>query len=335
MDPWYLAIALLAAFGLALCAHIYREKRAPKPMVCPMGANCDAVLHSSFSTFAGVPLEVLGAAYYALSLVAYGALAFWQPDPFPVELRFALLAVGALAFLFSCYLTFVQAFYVKSWCTWCLTSAGTTTVMFALTAVAGVAAGADFVPLLASWRDAITAAHLAGFAIGIGGATIADLVFFRFMRDFHVSDAERGIIKILNQVLWLGLGVVVLSAVGLYLPAHAGAPVPFFWPEMAVLAVIAGNGAFLNLVVMPRLCDAAKDVKVLRVAEVAGLRRFAFASAAVSFVSWYAAFLAVVLAETGKLAPASFFLWYVTAVVIALVGSQVLESRFYAAPQAA
>ncbi|HEY4507871.1 MAG TPA: vitamin K epoxide reductase family protein [Candidatus Paceibacterota bacterium] len=333
MNAWFLANALIAAFGVLLCLHIRRKKLEPKPLVCPLGADCDTVVRSEFSTFAGVPLEVAGGAYYALVFLAYAALAIWHPaESGMAEARFALTAIGVTAFLFSCYLTFVQAFYIRSWCSWCLTSAAASTLMLLLTVGSNYAVGVTFVPLLEAWREGITAAHLAGFAIGIGGATVADLLFFRFMRDFYISESERRVLHALNQVLWVGLAVVVVSAIGLYLPFRAGDAVPFFWPEVAVLAVVAANGAFLNLIVMPKLCAAAGNHKILRVAEVAGLRRVAFACGSVSFVSWYAAFLTVVLAETASLRPAGFFLAYISALVLGLLASQLLERRHHAVP---
>lgn len=333
MDAWYIANALVAAIGLALCAHIRREKKAPRPMVCPLGADCDAVVKSEFSTFAGVPLEVAGGVYYTFALVAYATLAVWHvPADLMVEVRFLLTGISVTAFLFSCYLTFVQAFYIRSWCSWCLTSAASSTLMLLLAIGSNYAAGVTFLPLLEAWRNGITAAHLLGFAIGIGGATVADLLFFRFMADFYISESERRILRGLNQFLWVGLALVLVSAIGLYLPFHAGDAVPFFWPEIAVLAVVAANGAFLNLVVVPRLCDAAGNHRTVRVAEVAGLRRVAFACGSVSFVSWYAAFLSVVLAESANLAPAGFFLSYITALVLGLVVSQVMERHYHAEP---
>lgn len=333
MNYWHLATALLAAFGLGLCLHILRKKRQPKPMVCMLGADCNKVVKSEFSTFLGVGLEFYGIGYYALSLAFYAAAFVW-PDAFALEAKFLATGFAMAAFCFSAYLTFVQAFYIKSWCSWCLTSAAISTLIFILAVGGDIAAGLDFVPLLLEWREPLTALHLLGFALGIGGATVADLVFFRFMKDFYISESERDVIRSLSQALWFGLLIVVISAVGLYLPAQAG-QVAYFWPEMALLFLIAANDAVFSLVVMPRLVKAAGNHQVIRVAEVQGLRRIAFALGAASFVTWYAAFAAVLVGETG-LDTATFFGWFVAALVGALVLSQLVERRYHAvAPPAA
>lgn len=333
MNYWHLAGAVLSAFGLGLCLNISRKKRQPKPMVCMLGADCNKVVRSEFSSFLGVGLELYGAAYYAASLAYYVARTIW-PTFFGLETSFLATGFAATAFLFSCYLTFVQAFYIKSWCSWCLTSAATSTAILLVVAGGNVAANVSFTPLLLEWREALVALHLLGFALGIGGATVADLVFFRFMKDFYISESERDIIRLLSQALWVGLFVVVISAIGLYLPAQSG-QVPYFWPEMALLAVIAAIDATFSLVVMPRLVVAATNHRTLCVSQVASLRRFAFALGSVSFVTWYAAFTAVLRGETG-LNSATFFAWYVAAMVGALVLSQLVERRYHeAAPSAA
>lgn len=334
MNYWHIAAAALSAIGLVICARIFFKKRQPKPMVCMLGADCNKVVKSEFSTFLGVGLEIYGALYYGLSL-AYYVFTLAMPGALSLEVTFAAVAVALVAFLFSVYLTFVQAFYIRSWCSWCLTSATVSTLIFLLAVGASFAENLSFIPLLVAWQDAIVAMHLLGFALGIGGATIADLVFFRFMKDFHISESESDIIRSLSQALWVGLMLVVVSAIGLFLAAQGGSSL-YFWPEMALLFVIAVSNASLCLLVMPRLVTAAGNHKVLRVAEVAGLRRMAFALGSVSFVTWYAAFAAVLYADKGVLDPMTFFAWYIAALVVALVVSQLVERRYHeVAPPAA
>jgi uncharacterized membrane protein len=327
VNYWHLAAAILSAAGFAICARIFIKKRQPKPMVCMLGADCNKVVKSEFSTFLGVGLELYGAAYYGLSL-AYYVATLVAPQLVSLEVTFVATGVSLVAFLFSVYLTFVQAFYIRSWCSWCLTSAGITTLVFLLAVGASLADGHSFVPLLVAWQDGIVAMHLLGFALGIGGATVADLVFFRFMRDFHISPSERDIIRSLSQALWFGLMLVVVSAIGLFLSSHAGSA-SYFWPEIALLLVIAVSNASLCLLVMPKLVTAAGNHMTLNVLGIASLRRVAFALASISFVTWYAAFAAVLYAENGSLSPTTFFAGYLAALALGLLASQVIERRYH------
>ncbi|MEX2008266.1 MAG: vitamin K epoxide reductase family protein, partial [Candidatus Spechtbacterales bacterium] len=41
------------------------------------------------------------------------------------------LAASAAAFVFSAYLTFLQAVVIRDWCSWCLISATISTIIFA------------------------------------------------------------------------------------------------------------------------------------------------------------------------------------------------------------
>jgi uncharacterized membrane protein len=113
---------ILGIGGLYIASKIYLEKKAGRKMICPLHGNCEEVLNSDFAKMIGIPLEVAGAGYY-LTIIAANILILVFPF-----LKFSLLEVilyGAtlFGFLFSVYLTSIQAFYLKNWCTWCLYSA--------------------------------------------------------------------------------------------------------------------------------------------------------------------------------------------------------------------
>jgi|SRR3989344_4107661 len=122
-------IVLCSFFGLSLSVFIYIKKRRKKTLVCPIGHSCDPVVHSDYSRFMGIPVEILGILYYLLILVSYSAFLAY-PSIKTGEVGSALLIISALAFLFSGYLTLVQAFVLKEWCTWCLISATLCTIIF-------------------------------------------------------------------------------------------------------------------------------------------------------------------------------------------------------------
>ncbi|MFZ3020315.1 MAG: vitamin K epoxide reductase family protein [Minisyncoccia bacterium] len=84
---------------------------------------CHTVQHSPQSKILGIPTSYLGFLMYVLILVmtymfAHGGLAFW-----PIEV---LVTFG---FLFSMYFTYIQAFVLRAFCTWCVLSAINFTVM--------------------------------------------------------------------------------------------------------------------------------------------------------------------------------------------------------------
>ncbi len=120
MDVFYTAsILAIALAGAILCVYIFFTKRLNVPLVCPIHGSCDVVIHSEYSKFFGIPLELLGFFYYAAIAGTYA----WMGITGSPTSALPLLYASGIAFLFSLYLTGLQAFVIKHWCTWCLTSA--------------------------------------------------------------------------------------------------------------------------------------------------------------------------------------------------------------------
>jgi len=72
-------IFVLGLCGFMVARHIYKHKNnAESPLVCPIGFDCDFVVHSNYSEFMHVPLEVFGMIYYAL-LSLFILVLFWFP----------------------------------------------------------------------------------------------------------------------------------------------------------------------------------------------------------------------------------------------------------------
>lgn len=132
MTP-YLALHVLliaCAFGgLFLAAFIHFKKRLHHPLVCPIGHSCDPVVHSDYSRFMDIPVEILGVIYYTIMVVAYAAT-LALPALHSGLLGVVLVFLSAVALLFSLYLTAIQAFILREWCTWCLISATLCAVIF-------------------------------------------------------------------------------------------------------------------------------------------------------------------------------------------------------------
>ncbi|MES3032253.1 MAG: vitamin K epoxide reductase family protein [Patescibacteria group bacterium] len=127
-----LALFLLGLCGFWVAQHIYKQKKANQPLVCPIGFDCNAVVHSSYSEFMHIPLEIFGMIYYALLSLFYLVFIF-TPESLPNFLVSILLLGSIGAFLFSLYLIFVQIFILKKGCSLCFVSAFISIVIFILT----------------------------------------------------------------------------------------------------------------------------------------------------------------------------------------------------------
>ncbi|TSC85144.1 MAG: hypothetical protein G01um101417_11 [Parcubacteria group bacterium Gr01-1014_17] len=127
--PYVIVIAAACA-GFFIAWNIRRKKQTQEHFVCPIGFDCDAVVRSKYSRVMGIPVEIGGMLYYTLIAVSY-TLFYFAPVFLSPDLSLAVLATSGGAVLFSLYLTGVQMFALKEWCTWCLASAFMCAIIFA------------------------------------------------------------------------------------------------------------------------------------------------------------------------------------------------------------
>lgn len=320
----YLLIVAAALVGLTITINIYKKKHKKKVLVCPFGADCDSVIKSDFSSFLGIGLEIYGALYYGLIALIYSTLIFF-PELKNEMLMFILTGASIGAFLFSLYLTFVQAFLIKTWCSWCLMSAGISTAIFIFAMIGASISEFSFIPILTEYKSYVVLLHLLGFALGVGGATISDVLFLRFLKDFKITIEEKNILQLMSQIVWVGLLIIVVSGVGLFLPESAELlESAKFLTKMIVVAVIILNGALLNLLITPKLLTIAWKTNGIDVKSTSRMSNLAFASGAVSFISWYTAFFL----GFAKNVPYSFtqlISVYAGALLFGIVASQVFK----------
>lgn len=109
--------------SIYLTVHHYSATEVP----CGLTGGCEMVLTSVYSQIFGLPLGVYGAAAYFVAfalafLAAYGNSLTWK--------LFGVIAT--LMAGFSCYLIFVQAYYINAFCQFCLLSALTSMTLFVL-----------------------------------------------------------------------------------------------------------------------------------------------------------------------------------------------------------
>jgi uncharacterized membrane protein len=286
---FYSFITLAAAGGFGVALYIYYTKKHHRQLVCPVGSDCNAVVTSRYATFFSVPLEYWGMLYYALIVAAYFALLV-APHVFSAPFLFGLLMLTAAAFLFSLYLLFVQAFLLRQWCIWCILSATLSIAIFIISL-----ASLDFaVAFLADIATTIQAVHTLGFALGIGGATAALVLFSRFLRDLDIDEKELQTLKGISELVWFGLALILVSQLASFV-AYAGTlslSGPFLIQTIALL-VAAVSGALLMIIFAPFLAAIPfdGDAKGRRDSPLESLRKPMFLTGAVAFSSWYFAFV--------------------------------------------
>lgn len=123
-------IAILSLIGLLISVYLLMHRiGVVGSLACGVSGGCDTVQSSRWATFAGAPVPAWGALGYGLLLAvsvagvtAAGARARIIPG--------ALLGLATGAFVFSVYLTALEAFVIQAWCRWCIVSAFIATLIF-------------------------------------------------------------------------------------------------------------------------------------------------------------------------------------------------------------
>ena len=129
----------LSAAGLALSTYLTIEHfRDPGTLACPATAtvNCARVTTSAQATLLGVPVAVLGVAFFVAMVLV--CLPFAWRDLRLTVLRVALAGVGVG---FVIYLVYAELFLVGSICLWCTAVHAVTLALFAAVAFATAARG--------------------------------------------------------------------------------------------------------------------------------------------------------------------------------------------------
>jgi len=292
-------------------------------MICLLGSDCEVVIHSQYAYFLGVPLELLGLLYYGLIALLYGFFVAVPEIALPA-LIFGISGLTIAALLFSFYLTFIQAFLLRQWCTWCLLSAGLCSVIFLLTIFGS---GFGFAPFLAINTQRIYLLYFLGVVLGVGAATIGDLLFIKFLKDFRVSEWEADVMRVLSQVTWAGLGLLVVTGIGLYIPygSFLNNDPQFLLKSLIALVLVASN-IFYNLWLMPHLVKVSLQKRHEHFpGELRGYRRWGFAFGAVSLISWYAMFFLEMLNFTATFG--YLLVVYLAVIALGILASQLLEAK--------
>ena len=126
------AIAVVAAAGDAISVFsFYRHVATSKTSFCDFGTsfNCDVVNRSSYSTFGGIPVALVGVLGYVLIL----ALSTLYRDKAETPGMLLIASVAGLAF--SLYLTYIEKFVLATWCILCLGSLAAILIATILSAI--------------------------------------------------------------------------------------------------------------------------------------------------------------------------------------------------------
>ena len=125
-----MAMAVLSLVGLFVALYLALHRVGViGTLACGLDGGCSTVQTSSYATFVGVPVPFIGVlGYLVLFIVSLRAASGLNDER---RIGIVLLALAALAFGFSVYLTALEAFVIHAWCRWCVVSAIIASLIFA------------------------------------------------------------------------------------------------------------------------------------------------------------------------------------------------------------
>lgn len=170
--------------------------------------------------------------------------------------------------------------------------------------------------------------HLLGIALGVGGAIISDLMFFRAVRDKRITNPELGFLRLGSRAVTAGLVLLILSGAGMFLlDADRYIESSKFLAKMTVVGIIALNGIAMHFAHIPRLrLLASRNPKALHRLEHWRVR--VMATGTVSLVSWLTALVLgafrSVPYEYGTIVGV-----YLAVLAVAFLGTLLLRDHFF------
>jgi uncharacterized membrane protein len=140
---WFLGVAgtALAVLGLGISGYLtYSHYTSPTVLACPERGtiNCVKVTTSSYAVQHGIPLAVLGLAFFVVTLVLQLPPLWVRGDRWLRGARLGVAATGAAA---AVWLVWVELFRLDAICLYCTAVHVIAVALFALTGI-GTAATA-------------------------------------------------------------------------------------------------------------------------------------------------------------------------------------------------
>lgn len=142
-----------------------------------------------------------------------------------------------------------------------------------------------------SWDIFLTIAHIIGTALGVGGATFAEIFYLKAMKDGHVDPMESDFLKATYRILRIGMVLLILSGFGYFLMFRIEGKEFLlyndrFLAKLALTAIIFFNALLLQTRKIPLWLGSSLSITSWYTALVLGTWRGLHASL-FTITAWY------------------------------------------------
>jgi hypothetical protein len=154
-------------------------------------------------------------------------------------------------------------------------------------------------------RVALRLLHFIGLVLGLGGATLLDLMLFKRRKE-PLTDDMIATVEMFSKVVFFGLALLWLSGVGFLLYYAQFDPQkltnPKILAKIVIVFILSINGVFIHSLVMPHLRANVGWTCFAKISR--GRRCLLCAIGAISAVSWYAPLLLGAVPQFNFVVPA-------------------------------
>lgn len=198
-------------------------------------------------------------------------------------------------------------------------------VLLAISIVLVFVASGPVIQFFKTLQPGIVIIHALCAGIGVGAATVTDVFFMRFLKNYRISVREARTLDTLSEIIWVALGLLIFTGALLYLPnqeaLHHSSK---FLLKVVIVALLTLNGFVLNNKISPRLKDISFGEVHAHRGELHVLRKLVFATGGISIVSWYTVFILGSLRSI-PLPFTTLALIYAGFLAVVIIGTQVFE----------
>lgn len=136
---------------------------------------------------------------------------------------------------------------------------------------------------LSEYKSIITIIHVLGVVIGMGAALMSDFLFSFFSHNKKLSHSETYILRLLGNIVWVGLLITTISGFGIFLTDIEAYQISTkFLVKMSILAILLLNGYILHRYISKSMIK----IGFLSLDKFTRLRKISFACGSISLISW-------------------------------------------------
>ena len=173
-------------------------------------------------------------------------------------------------------------------------------------------------------RTALLIFHIIGVALGLGGATVSDILFLRSIKDRKITSDEFGTLKVLSRIVWAGITILILSGIGFLITQYivldriASLEAQRFIAKLTLVAIVFINGLVFHFKVFPIF---KKYVNSSLSKMSRGELWLLSATGAISTTSWYS----IIILSLWRTIPLGY--WQILSIYLLILSGGILTAR--------